>query len=170
MSYIDIALCIPVVWGLYKGFTKGLIVQLTSLVALGLGIYGSITFSGFVAEYLKINFEIGYNYVSIIAFAITFFIIVVGIHFLGKAIEKLLKLVALGFFNKLFGALFGGLKMILILSVVIFLIEMVNNSIHVISEETKAKSMLYEPLSKAIPRGIPQAKTLIKERTEKILN
>lgn len=170
MSYIDIALCIPVVWGLYKGFTKGLIIQLASLVALGLGIYGAITFSSVIAEYIKTNIEIGYNYVSIIAFAITFLIIVIGIHFLGKAIEKLLKMVALGFFNKLVGALFGGLKMTLILSALIFLVEMVNSTIPIIPAETKEKSLLYDPLSKVIPRGIPQAKLLIKEKTEKILN
>ncbi len=170
MSYIDIVLCIPVVWGLYKGFTKGFVVQVASLVALGLGIYGAITFSGATAEYIKTNFEINYNYVSIIAFAITFLIIVVGIHFLGKTIEKVLKLAALGFFNKLLGALFGALKMIIILSALMFLVEMLNNSIQFISSQTKSESLLYEPLSKAIPKSIPQAKILIEEKGDGILS
>jgi len=169
MSHIDIVLCIPIVWGLYRGFTKGLIIQVASLVALGLGIYGAITFSNIVAEYIKANFEMDYNYVSILAFAVTFLVIVIGIHFLGRAVEKILKLVALGLFNKLFGALFGAFKMAIILSALLFLFEMVNNRFQIISPESKSQSLLYEPLSNAIPRIIPQAKALLNVKTNKII-
>ena len=170
MSNIDIILIVPVVWGLYQGFKKGLVIQVTSFIALGLGIYGAINFSSLAVTYIRPFFDINFNYISIVAFATTFLIIVIGIHFLGKATEKVLKLVALGFFNKLLGAIFGALKITLILSALVFLVEMLNSNIQIISHETKSKSLFYEPLSKVITESIPQAKTLIEQKTEEILS
>jgi len=53
MSNIDIILIVPVVWGLYQGFKKGLVIQVTSFIALGLGIYGAINFSSLAVTYIR---------------------------------------------------------------------------------------------------------------------
>ena len=51
MNYIDIMFCIPLVWGLYKGFTKGLIIEAASFVAFGFGVWGAIHFSDFISQF-----------------------------------------------------------------------------------------------------------------------
>ena len=45
MNYLDIIIIIPLIWGAYKGFRKGFIIEIASLIALILGIWGGINFS-----------------------------------------------------------------------------------------------------------------------------
>ena len=58
--------------------------------------------------------------------ALTFLLVVVAVHLLAKVLEKVLDLVALGLLNKLAGAVFGLLKVGLILS---FLMMMLNQTL-----------------------------------------
>lgn len=162
MSYIDILLIIPLLWGAYKGFTKGFIIQISTLAALMLGIYGGIKFSESVSVYLQGYIEVNYRVLMLISFALTFLLIVIAIHFLAKVLEKFISLIALGFFNKLFGAIFGLLKTAFILSVVLVIINMADETLKFIPLEEKSKSVLYEPVSRLLPAVIPGVKEFLK--------
>ena len=144
MNYIDLFIAIVLIWFGYKGFSKGLIIELVSLIALGLGIYGGLKFSDTAADYITGNIET--KYIPIVAFTITFAIIVVVVFVVGKLIEKVVKMVALNFINKLAGAVFGMLKVLLILSVLITIIESYDQKLGFIPKETKEKSLFYSPL------------------------
>ena len=72
MNYIDIIICIPLVWGLYKGFTKGLIIEAASFIAFGLGVWGGIHFSDFIAHKISEWFNWHSPYLPIVSFAVTF--------------------------------------------------------------------------------------------------
>lgn len=165
MNYLDIILCIPLVWGLYKGFTKGLIIQVASLLALALGIYGAVMFSTLTQELLSSNFQIDNKYVPITAFAITFIGIVIGVHFLGKMIERMINMIALGIFNKLLGAVFGLLKMALLLSALVFVFEVVDQQLALVPKKIKKESVLYGPMSELIPTIAPSAKKMLQINT-----
>ena len=73
MNYIDIILAIPLLWAIYMGFTKGFIIEITSLIALFLGVYGAIHFSYYISDSMKLSSA----YSPLISFAITFLIIVI---------------------------------------------------------------------------------------------
>ena len=158
LSYIDIILIIPLLWVTYKGFTKGFIIQVSTLAALMLGIYGGIKFSETVSVYLQGYIEVNYRVLMLISFALTFLLIVIAIHFLAKVLEKFISLIAMGFVNKLFGAIFGLLKTAFILSVVLMLINMADETLRFISLEEKSKSVLYEPVSRLVPTVIPEVR------------
>ena len=162
MSYIDIILIIPLLWGTYKGFTKGFIIQISTLAALMLGIYGGIKFSETVSVYLQEYIEVNYRVLMLISFALTFLLIVIAIHFLAKVLVKFISLIALGFVNKLFGAIFGLLKTAFILSVVLMLINMADETFRFIPLKEKSKSMLYEPVSRLLPTVIPGVTEFLK--------
>lgn len=155
MNYIDIILIIPLLWGLYKGFTKGLIIEAASIIALGLAIWGGIKFSDFLTGYITQNFNWNTKYLPIISFAIIFLGILIGVYTIAKLIEKLVKAVSLGFVNKLAGGIFGMLKFGLIMSVLIFVLNAIEKSVQLIPAETKQKSLLYEPIGKIAPIIIP---------------
>jgi membrane protein required for colicin V production len=53
MNYLDIILAIPLLWGLYKGVSKGIIKELASLVALIVGIYGAVHFADSIQGQLE---------------------------------------------------------------------------------------------------------------------
>jgi membrane protein required for colicin V production len=155
MNYIDIILCIPIVWGLYKGFTKGLIVEAATFVAFGLGVWGGAHFSDMVALQLKKSFEWNSPYLPVAAFAVTFLAIVILIYFIAKLIQRMAEGMALGAFNKIGGAIFGALKFAMVMSVVIFIIDAFEESYPMISFKTKEESLLYKPVGKIAPALIP---------------
>lgn len=144
VNYIDLFIAVVLVWFGYKGFTKGLVIELVSLIALGFGVYGGLKFSDTAAEYITGNIET--KYIPIVSFTITFVIIVVAIFILGKLIEKVVKMVALNFINKLAGAIFGMLKVLVVFSVLITIIESYDQKLGFIPKETKENSLLYSPL------------------------
>jgi membrane protein required for colicin V production len=155
MNYIDIVLCIPLVWGLYKGFTKGLIIEAASMMAFGLGVWGGIHFSDYLAIKLREVFNWQSSYLPIVSFAVTFLVIIIVVYFIAKLIQSLVEGMALGVFNKIGGAIFGVLKYALIMSVIIFMIDAVEKSYPVVSFKTKEESLLYKPIGKVAPLLIP---------------
>jgi len=152
---IDIILLGILALGAVRGFSKGLIAQLFSLAALLLGIWGAIRFSDFTATLLVEKFNFNSEYLSLISFAVTFAVIVVAVHFLGRLIEKLFDLTVLGVVNKISGLIFGVAKYAFILSIVIVLIEKVNVRMNLYSNESVEKSYVYSPLSKLAPAVFP---------------
>ena len=107
--------------GFYRGFSKGLIIELTSLLALILGAYGSLKFSGLTFDFINNTFpeqleSVEGSYIKIFSFAFTFIVILISVSITGKILTKIAKILFLGFLNKLFGGLFGAVKYILIVS------------------------------------------------------
>jgi membrane protein required for colicin V production len=154
-NWIDIVLGILILWSLIKGFRKGFIIELASLLALILGIYGAILFADVTAGYLTANIDLPKDYTPLIAFALTFVVIVVGVHFLARMVQKLVNMVALGFINRLAGAVFSGIKTVLILSFILFFIDSIDQNINVIPQKTKNQSILYYPVSGIAFKIIP---------------
>jgi membrane protein required for colicin V production len=155
MNYVDILLCIPLVWGLYKGFTKGLIIEAATLVAFSLGVWGGIHFSDYVASKIRESFGWESPYLPIVSFALTFLVIIILVYFIAKMVQRMADGMALSAINKIGGAVFGALKFALIMSVFIFMIDAVEESYPMISFKTKEESLLYRPVGKIAPTLIP---------------
>jgi len=155
MNALDIVLLAFLVLGLVRGFWRGFFVEIASLIALVAGVYGAFHFSSFAAEFLKEKVDWNENTLNIAAFFITLLLIVLAISLAGKALTKIADFAALGLFNKLLGALFGGLKVAVILSAVLIIFEKMHRPIPFTNEEDKADSQLYEPIKAIIPIIFP---------------
>ncbi|WP_299900706.1 CvpA family protein [uncultured Aquimarina sp.] len=155
MNYIDIILGILLLWGLIKGFSKGLFVSLASLVALVAGIYISVHFSYYVGDYLAQHVDWSDGALKLTAFAITFIGVVILISLAGKLLTKIADFASLGILNKLLGAAFGVLKFAFIASVVIIFIDAANRSLKIIKQETLDASILYAPVKSLAPAILP---------------
>jgi membrane protein required for colicin V production len=164
MNVLDIALGALILFGLVRGLMKGLFVEVASIVALILGIYGAIHFSNFVAEFLESRVEWDEQYINITAFAITFIIIVIAIAVAGKALTKLADFAALGILNKLLGGVFGALKIGLILSIILIVFNKMNSTLPLVEEHEIKSSILYNPVKSIAPFIFP---SIIKEDEEK---
>ncbi len=158
MNVLDIILLVPVLWFAYRGFNKGFIIELSSLVALVLGIYVAINFSGFTASWLVKNFEISEKYLTIISFIVTFIAVVFGVFMVGKILEKFVDVLLLGFINKLAGGAFGIVKAAFLMSVILWIINSLDPGDFIIKQETREGSMLYEPIESFAPAVIPKLK------------
>lgn len=158
MNYFDIIFIIVFIWSGYRGITRGFIVMAASLAALIVGIWGAVRFSSFTYNVLSQNFELKTQYLSLVAFALTFILIVVLIHLFARLIERLLKAVSLNFLNRIAGLLFGLIKTAFILSVILVVVNTIDKKLPIIPEEHKQNSLLYEPLSKLVPAIFPYLK------------
>ena len=155
MSVIDIIIGALILYGIVKGLFKGLFVEVTSLLALVVGIYGAVHFSKYAAQILSNNFDWSQNTTSITAFAVTFVVIVLAISLAGKALTKLADFAALGLLNKLLGALFGGTKIALIISVLLLILSTLNQTIPFVSSDEIERSLLYSPVKSLAPMILP---------------
>lgn len=145
-NYVDILILVPLLYGAYKGFTSGLIVEVSTLFALIFGVLFSMKFAHVTERFLLEFIEIPASYSYYVAFAVTFLAVVLVIHLLGKLLTRLLEIISLGLFNRLFGVLFGMLKSALVVCVVLFILDAVDRKYEIIPAETKSGSMLYLPL------------------------
>jgi membrane protein required for colicin V production len=101
LNYLDIFIVCLILLGSYRGFSKGLINELSSVFALILGVYGSLKFSDLTLTFVNINFaaqleSINDSYLKIFSFAFTFVIIIFSVSLLAKLLTKIAKVMFLG--------------------------------------------------------------------------
>jgi len=144
MNYLDIIIVVTLLYGLIKGFSNGLVKEVTSLLALIIGVYVAINFS----EYLEPKFidilDVYQRFVPVLAFGVLFLVSVLSIKAIGFIVDKLTKALALGVFSRLFGGVFGFLKVVVIFSFLLFFVT----EYSLLSKETKSGSVLFVPLTK----------------------
>ncbi len=155
MNWIDLIILALLAFGLIQGFINGLIIEIAELAALVLGIWGAIHFSDWTAGKLSGWFDMQSSWTGIIAFAVTFIAIVIGVYLLGKLLDTLLKAMALGFVVKSLGAVFGVLKTALILSVVFVFLNSIDEKRHFLPSSTISRSFLYNPIADLVPAIFP---------------
>jgi|SRR5690554_690820 len=146
MNFLDLILASILLYGLVKGLWKGFFVELASLISLLLGVYLAIKFSGFTAHFIRDKFSSDSDYLEIIAFAITFVMVVIGIILLAKVFTKIADFASLGWINRLLGGIFGLVKMIFILSIILHFFQKINATGIFLSEEKLNESVLYNPV------------------------
>ena len=165
MNYLDIIIALVLFLFGYKGFRKGLIIEVVTLLAFGVGIYGAMHFSDFTAEHLQEVMEINPKYLNTIAFVLTFILLVIAVNMIGKAVTEMVKAMNLSFWNKLGGCVFGAAKGVLLCSILLLVL---NNFqlIGVLKLEVREQSKLYPYIEETVPyvyRGFDLVKDYAKE-------
>lgn len=158
MNILDIIFLIPLLFALYRGFKKGLVHMIASLLALILGIIGAIQLRPVFASLLDSLFDIAAEYLNVIAFAVAFVVIVLVVHLAAFLAEKLVKAVALNFLNRLLGMAFGVLVTAFVISMILWPINEINKEKELIKPERIEGSLLYRPLSSFAPAIFPYLK------------
>ena len=146
MNFLDIFLSIGLVFGLISGVRKGFFVELASLVSILLGIFAAIKFSYLMKTYLEAHGFAGNQWIEVIAFAFTFLLVVIGVSMLAKVFTKIADFANLGLINHLLGGIFGLLKTILMISILLNLLQKINIDYTFVSKKTIDNSKLYGPM------------------------
>ncbi len=153
MNVLDLILLVPLIWGAYKGFQKGLVFELTTFFALFAGVYGAMHFSGIAEPYLRTALGDEQSHIPLIAFGITFLAILIGVHLLGKLLDGLIRMVALGLLNRFLGGLFGLLKVGLLIVALLIMIRTVSpEKGAIIPERMQRDSLLLSHMNRATER------------------
>ena len=126
MNLIDLVIIAIICFGIIRGYSKGLIVELSSFFGIFISFFiaGNIDnlLSQQIVKYVNLNIDI----VNIISFIIIFGLSYSLIIFFAKGFTKLAKIIYLGLLNSLLGSVFGGLKLLLILLIVTKVIFSIN--------------------------------------------
>ena len=81
---IDIVISIILVYGIIRGFYRGLFLEISSLIGLILGLYCAINFNPIISKYLKDFISIEENYISIISFITTLTSLILQLKFISR--------------------------------------------------------------------------------------
>ncbi len=145
MNYIDIIILLFLLYGAFRGFSKGLIIEVATLAGLILGVFIAIRYSPFTEGILKDFLNITSRYLSYIALAVTFLLVVIVVYLLGKMLTRLVDIISLGLVNKLLGTLLGIAKYFIMVCVLLMIVDALNDKFYFISEETRENSLLFDP-------------------------
>ncbi len=120
---IDFAFAALLIMAVIKGYQKGLILAIFSIIAFIVGLAAALKLSTIVAAYLKDSISVSAKWLPFIAFALVFFIVVVLVRLGAKLIEKTFQAVLLGWVNRIGGILLYAALYLIILSIFIFYAE-----------------------------------------------
>ena len=157
MNYaIDFVILLCLGWGAYKGFKKGFIIQSFSIIALVLAIWGGFALTGMIEPFMKKHFNMSETVCSVVSFVIIFLLILILVYTSGHLVTKIINIAALGMINRLAGAAFGIFANALILSVIILLLNRINDKKEFMPKDKLEKSLLYKPIGKVAPAIFPE--------------
>ena len=144
MNYLDIIISLILFYGLFKGFTRGLIIEAASLLSIIVGIFGALTFTPIIESSLSFFLSNDKLPSSIIIFTASLILIVIGVNIFAKNLTKFIKLVSLGGINKILGAVFGVLKYILLIGILLVFIDQFSFMFEFFESKILDESIMFE--------------------------
>ena len=154
MNWLDIVILVPLAFFAWQGFKNGFIMEIFTLAALILGIWASLEFSYIAEKFLVNQFNLKTDYLHIISFIVTFIIVVVAVNLLGKVVEKIFHAIAFGALDKVLGGVFGVVKGIVFLTILVYVFDSFNMKKGLIADDVKEESTLYPKLEDISTRMI----------------
>jgi len=136
---IDIIFAILIVIGIFKGYRKGLIIAIFSIVAFIVGLAAALKLSATVAAYLQNSVSISGKWLPFLSFAMVFGLVAVLVGMGGKLIEKTFEMALLGWANRIGGILLFVILYTIIFSIFLFYAE----KIHLFEEATIQSSKVF---------------------------
>lgn len=162
MNILDIIILICFIPAIINGLRKGLVAQVVSIISIILGVWLSFKFSSVVAGWLSQWFAgVSSSVLNIVAFTVILLAVIFALFALGKIIEASIRIIMLGWLNKLLGLIFALLKCALIIGLVIILFNSVNSTFHIVQESSLTKSVLYTHFKDAAYTIFPYLKDLL---------
>ena len=124
MKFLDLIILLPLLYGAYKGFKTGLVVEIAGILALVLGLI--LGFKLMHSGIILIQSVTGAlpSLLPIMSFLLIFTVVVVGVNLLAKIFKKILDFtIFAGMLDNLAGAVVGVVKWTFGLSSLFWLLE-----------------------------------------------
>jgi membrane protein required for colicin V production len=118
VNFLDYLLALILAYCLVRGIFRGLIKEFTSIIGVLGGFYFAYTYYPQVAEPIRKWVAVA-AYANILGFLILFVGVYLVISIAGMVIKYLMNIAFLGWTDRLLGALFGTLKGVLIVAVMV---------------------------------------------------
>lgn len=156
MAIIDLFIIIPIIYGGFIGYKKGLIIEVASLVALVAGVYLGMKFSDLLSGWINSAMNEPSPYVNLISFSVVFITVIVLVFFFAKILERGINLALLSPINKILGAVFGAAKLALGVGVLLIIMDGYSEQSTKFIESQREDSLLYEPFTEMAESVVPE--------------
>ncbi len=117
---IDVPYLLLLLFALYKGFTKGFIIAVFSVIGVVVGLAAAIKLSAVVANHLKTFTHIQAAWLPFLSFLIVMIATLALVKLLATVLQKSVELMLMGWANKLGGVLLFMLLYTMVYSVILF--------------------------------------------------
>ncbi len=143
MNYIDFVILLIAVVGALYGLIKGILRQLGSLGGFVAGVVVSRLFGQSVASLMQQMFDLPVGVSRIIAYSLLFLLVYLVCIQLMRLMHHITHKVALGWLDRLAGALFGAVKYLVVLSILLNLVHIVDPKGKLLPSTITASSQFY---------------------------
>ena len=161
MGTIDIIILICLLPAIYFGIRNGLVKQLISLCVIFFGIKLSLQFSPTVAEWLTEHFTLKEYIAKTASFIVIFIAVSLIFSLIGRLVEKIIQITLLGWLNRLAGIILSLVISVLLISVLIYLFDLLNANLNIVEKSIIAESKFYQPLLDLSKEAFPRIKEII---------
>ncbi|WP_242923749.1 CvpA family protein [Pontibacter liquoris] len=151
MSTFDFFLAIPIAFGAFMGFRKGLLLELVSLVALVLAILGGLKLLNTALPVMEGFIGDVHGLLPFVTFLVVFVGIILLVRLVGLLLKKVIDFTPFGLFDNVLGAILGALKWCVALSLLLYVASLAGISI---SKETADASVVYPVVLKTTPYAL----------------
>ena len=141
MIWLDIVFLVPLLWGAYSGFKKGLIAQVLGLTSLFAGVWLGVNYQEMVSPFLIEKVQ--EKYLSISCFIVLFFLVIILGAITTRIMEKFANFIQLKLINKLVGLILGVLKISSFLVIAVSIIQTWDSQSIMIDQSTKENSLFF---------------------------
>lgn len=166
MSWLDILILFPLLIGLVRGLMKGLIVEVASIVAIVLGFLGARYWSAVCASWLMQQFAWSETACIVLAYAVLFASIALGLNIIARLLSKLSQKIQLGWVNRLFGGLFGIAKWGIVIVALVLCLHNLDKQFQFISKELKEQSVVYSSITPYAEQAWEEIKAQVEAKRE----
>ena len=122
MTPPDIIILIIISFFTFNGFKNGFIKEALRIVGMTSGFLVAHNFYNKLIPYLEV-YIINTSLLSITSYLTIFLITLISVNILGIFLQKFFELILLGWLNRLLGTLLGLIKGVVIVSILIFILE-----------------------------------------------
>lgn len=166
MELLDIVILILIAVGVIQGLMKGFLKQLAVIVGLVAGLLIARALFDVVAEHLVTVFETSITIAQILSFILIWVLVPILCILVASVLTKAMDAIHMGWINRLLGAMFGAIKVMLLIGLAIHVLEYIDPKSEFISETKKEASALYNPVKEFTDVFFP----VLKDMTDKIVS
>tara|TARA_B100001109_G_scaffold70736_1_gene57581 strand:+ start:290 stop:784 length:495 start_codon:yes stop_codon:yes gene_type:complete len=147
LNLVDFLLIIIISWGVYKGFLNGLVKELASILGIIFGIFLAKNYYFILDKNILLLLDVEPKLITSMSLILIFVLTIITFNIIANISTKFLQLIALNLLNKIIGSLIGGVKSILILCFLVFIISKINQ-IQTIENNEMKTSIVYNEIKK----------------------
>jgi membrane protein required for colicin V production len=162
MQTLDIFLLLPILWGAYTGYERGILIEIISVVAFVVSIILGFRLWGSAVDWLSpyLSSQVTQRLLPYVGFSMIFFPIIFLINKLGWTLRRSIRYTIFGSFDSMAGAIVGSFTWAFGLSVFLWLATSFGVKIKPDSSKTYYVYPVVKPLA---PRVIDYATGMVKK-------